>query len=86
MLQMEHSAILSTFIKLPVVIEIFVLSILSGRLAQVFLYLLSKSATCTTSTFSPVSEAEEAGLSLPLSQTPKTRFLARWPKSYYGPS
>ena len=31
MLQGEHSAILSTFIKLPFVIKIFVLSILSGR-------------------------------------------------------
>ena len=30
MLQGEHSAILSTFIKLPFVIKIFVLSILSG--------------------------------------------------------
>ena len=35
MLQGEHSAILSTFIKLPFVIKIFVLSILSGRFTQV---------------------------------------------------
>ena len=34
----EHSAILSTFIKLPFVIEIFVLSILSGRFSKVLLY------------------------------------------------
>ena len=38
MLQEEHSAILSTFIKLPFVIKIFVLSILSGRFTQVLLY------------------------------------------------
>ena len=37
-LQREHSAILSTFIKLPVVIKLF-LSILSGRLRRVLLYL-----------------------------------------------
>ena len=39
MLQGEHSAILSTFIKLPFVIKIFVLSILSGRFTQVLLYM-----------------------------------------------
>ena len=39
MLQEEHSAILSTFIKLPSVIKIFVLSILNGRLRQVLLNL-----------------------------------------------
>ena len=38
MLQGEHSVILSTFIKLPFVIKIFVLSILSGRFTQVLLY------------------------------------------------
>ena len=37
MLQGEHSAILSTFIKLPFAIKIFVF--LSGRLRQVLLYL-----------------------------------------------
>ena len=37
MLQGEHSAILSTFIKLPIVIKIFVLSILSGQQRQVIL-------------------------------------------------
>ena len=36
MLQREHSAMLSNFIKLPFVIKIFVLSILSGRFTQVF--------------------------------------------------
>ena len=41
MLQREHSAILSTFINLPFVTKIFVLSILSGRLRQVLLYLYS---------------------------------------------
>ena len=38
MLQGEPSAILSTFIKLPFVIQIFVLSILNGRFTQVLLY------------------------------------------------
>ena len=38
MLQGEHSAILSTFIKLPSVIKIFVYLFLSGRLRQVLLY------------------------------------------------
>ena len=38
MLQAEHSAILSTFIKLPFVIKTFVLSFLSGRFTQVKLY------------------------------------------------
>ena len=36
MLQREHSAILSTFIKLPVVIKIFVLSIFEGPFYTVF--------------------------------------------------
>ena len=40
----EHSAILSTFIKLPFVIKIFVLLFLSGCLRQVLLYWLP---TCT---------------------------------------
>ena len=38
MLQREHSAVLLTFIKLPFVIKIFVLSILSGRFTQALLY------------------------------------------------
>ena len=40
MLQGEHSAILWTFIKLPCVIKIFVLSFLSGCLRHVLLYWL----------------------------------------------
>ena len=40
MLQGEHSAILSTFIKLPFALKTFVLSILSGRSRQVLLYLV----------------------------------------------
>ena len=36
----QHSAILSTFIKLPFVIKIFVLSILSGRFTQILLYVV----------------------------------------------
>ena len=35
----EYSAILSTFIKLPFVIKIFVLSIFSGRFTLVLLYI-----------------------------------------------
>ena len=38
MLHREHSAIFLTFIKLPFVIKIIVLSILTGCLTQVFLY------------------------------------------------
>ena len=38
MLQGEHSAILSTFIKPPFIIQNFVLSIMSGRFTQVLLY------------------------------------------------
>ena len=38
MLQGEHSAIFSTFIKLPFVIKNFVLSFLSGCLRQILLY------------------------------------------------
>ena len=37
--KVKHSAILSTFIKLPSVIKIFVLSILSGCLRQVLFYI-----------------------------------------------
>ena len=40
MLPMEHSAILLTFIKLPFVLKIFVLSIFSGRLRQVLVYII----------------------------------------------
>ena len=37
-LQVEHSAIFSTFIKLPFVINIFVFSVLCGRFTHVLLY------------------------------------------------
>ena len=37
MLQGEHSAILSTFIKQPIIIKIFLSSFLSGRFTQVLL-------------------------------------------------
>ena len=40
MLQGEHSAILSTFIQLPFVIKIFVLSILELPFTQVLLYMM----------------------------------------------
>ena len=46
MLQGEHSAILSTFIKLPFVIKIFVLSFLSGFLRHVLLYWLPTWTFC----------------------------------------
>ena len=39
----EHSAILSTFVKLSFVIKIFVLSILSGRFTQILLYFVYQS-------------------------------------------
>ena len=39
--QGEHSEMFSTFIYLPFVIKIFVLSNLSGRCTQVLLYVLS---------------------------------------------
>ena len=39
--QGEHSAIPSTFIKLPCVFKAFVLSILSGRFTQALLYQIS---------------------------------------------
>ena len=38
MLEGEHSAILLTFVELPFIIKIFVLSGLSGRFTQVLLY------------------------------------------------
>ena len=40
MLQGEHSAIHLTFIKLSFVIKIFILTILSSRLRQIFQYIL----------------------------------------------
>ena len=46
MLPLKHSAILLTFIKLPFVIKIFVLSILSGHFTQVLLYIRKVSKSC----------------------------------------
>ena len=49
--KVEHSAILSNFIKLPFLIRIFILSFLSGRFTKVLLYrgsLLGKSTLLTT--------------------------------------
>ena len=48
MLQGEHSAILSTFIKIPAVIKIFILSILSGRFTKVLHRLYFMCALCLT--------------------------------------
>ena len=69
MFQGEHSAILSTFIKLPFVIKIFVLTIFeSVPFTQVLLYYLeciaAKLATRKISIFHLVSVAEQNGLSL----------------------
>ena len=50
MLQVERSAILSTFIKLPIVIKIFFGLFLSGRFTQVLLYILYGVADCKDST------------------------------------
>ena len=44
----EHSAKLLTFIKLPFVIKIFVLSFLSGLLRQVLLYFVLDFSTITS--------------------------------------
>ena len=54
MLQWQHSAILSTLIKLPFVFMIFVLSILSGRFTRVLLHsvLLLIVFVCVLSWFS----------------------------------
>ena len=46
MLQGEHSALLSTLIKLPVIIKIFVLSFLSGHFSQVLLYNETRKVHC----------------------------------------
>ena len=51
MLQGEHSAILLTFIKLPFVIKIFVLFVLSGCFTQVLLYHYSNIAGTSTCNF-----------------------------------
>ena len=40
MLQREHSAILSTFIELPVAIKTFILSIFEWRFTQVLLHIV----------------------------------------------
>ena len=66
MLQEEHSAILSTFIKLPFAIKIFVLSIFEWPFQTGFIV---------------VFIAEQAGLSLTLSETPKTGFVDTRPIS-----
>ena len=64
MLQGEHSAILSTFIKLPFVIKILVLSIFEWPFYTEFIV---------------VSIAKKAGLSLALSETRKTGFVGSRP-------
>ena len=64
MLQGEHSAILSTFIKLLFVINIFILSIFEWPFYT---------------GFTVFSVAEQAGLNLTFSETPMTGFLALRP-------
>ena len=64
MLQREHSAILSTFIKLPFFIKIFVLSIFEWPLKT---------------GFTVVSVAELTDLSITWSEAPKTGFFATGP-------
>ena len=49
MLQREHSAILVTFIKLPFVIKIFVLSIFKGCFTQILLYSTFSILVCENS-------------------------------------
>ena len=49
----EHFAILSTFIKVPVVIKIFVLSILSGHFTQVLLYFVLGEKRKLDASFNP---------------------------------
>ena len=44
--ELEHSAILLTFIKLPFAIKIFVLSILSGHLRQILQYFYLSQSYC----------------------------------------
>ena len=48
MLPLEHSAILSTFIKLPLIVKTFVLSFLSGRFTQVSLTVQAKGENTDT--------------------------------------
>ena len=64
MLQREHSAILSTFIKVPFVIKIFVLSIFERPFYT---------------GFTVVSVTEQTDLSHTWSETAKTGFLALGP-------
>ena len=61
MLQGEHSAILSTFINLPFVIKILVLSILSGRFTQVLLYVYFCSYYSKTYVKRPLSKRPTIG-------------------------
>ena len=65
MLQGEHSAILSTFIKLPFVIQIFVLPFLSDHFTQILLsYLLTKTGPPYVLPHMNLMMVLEGGLSL----------------------
>ena len=79
-LQGEHSAILSTFIKLPLVIMIFVLSILSGHFTQVYCTLLKVNFACSKfryDTFQRALIRLLACCSAALLANPEERFSSR---------
>ena len=61
MLQGEHSAILSTVIKLPFVIQIVVLSVLSDRFRQFLLYLFRGRVHSVFSSFHNHLAVEQSG-------------------------
>ena len=85
MLQREHSAILCTFIKLPFVIKIFVLSIFDR-----FNCSWNINSLCVIYSYNPLKVANkhtclsnctdaQAGLNLCSLHTTKLDFLATWP-------
>ena len=60
-------------------------SLVSAFINRVLESIVSKIATSEISVFQLVSEAEETGFSLALSETPKTGFLATRPNYSFGP-
>ena len=78
--QGEHSVILSTFIKLPIVIKIFVLSIFEWPFYTGFAAHVTQLATGKISLFQLVSLAAQAGLNITWSETTKTSFFVSRPK------
>ena len=57
-------------------------SLISAFVICILKSIISKLATSEFSVFWLVSVAEETGLTLALSETPKTDFLASWPKLF----